>query len=201
MTDTSRYDALLDVILSRRSIPRLIEPAPSPEDLARIVRAAGAAPDYGRLRPWRFVVITAENLPAFAERASEASLERAPHIGVAPSPEMAARSRAIFGGAAPMILAMCASVKPHRVITPAKQQYAVAAAAQNALLAATALGYGSMWRTGPGVESAAFKAALGLSPEDAIVGFLFLGTIPPGDEKPPNEGGDPAQIQWWAPPG
>lgn len=201
MTDTSRYDALLDVILSRRSIPRLVEPAPDADDLARIIRAAGAAPDYGRMRPWRFIVITAENLPAFAEHASEASLERAAHIGLQPSPEMAARSKAIFGGAAPMILAMCASIKPHRVVTPAKQQYAVAAAAQNALLAATALGYGSMWRTGPGVDSPPLKAALGLSPDDVIVGFLFLGTIPPGEEKPPHDGGDPAQIQWWTPPG
>lgn len=30
-----------------------------------------------------------------------------------------------------------------------------------------------------------------------IVGFLFLGTIPGGEGRPPHGGGDPAQILWW----
>ncbi len=62
-----------------------------------------------------------------------------------------------------------------------------AAAAQNMLLAATALGYGSMWRTGDPAYDENVKAALGLSEADAIVGFLYLGTINADGQKPPNE--------------
>jgi nitroreductase len=44
------------------------------------------------------------------------------------------------------------------------------------LLAATALGYGSMWRTGPPAYDHRVMRALGLTDDDAIVGFVYLGT-------------------------
>ena len=47
----------LDVLFARRSIGRLTEPAPSPDELDTILRAAAAAPDHLELRPWRFVVL------------------------------------------------------------------------------------------------------------------------------------------------
>ena len=52
-----------------------------------------------------------------------------------------------------------------------------APAAQNMLLAAHALGYGAMWKTGAAAYDANVKAMLGLAAEDHIVAFLYLGTI------------------------
>ena len=43
-------------------------------------------------------------------------------------------------------------------------------------LAATALGYGAMWKTGAGAFDATVKRALGFAAEDHIIGFLYLGT-------------------------
>ncbi len=53
---------------------------------------------------------------------------------------------------------------------------AAAAAAQNLFLAAHALGYGVMWKTGPAAYDAAVKDAVGLQPQDHIVAIMHLGT-------------------------
>ena len=48
---------LFDAIETRSSAGRLTGPGPSPEDLERLLQAAARAPDHGRLKPWRFIVL------------------------------------------------------------------------------------------------------------------------------------------------
>jgi nitroreductase len=81
-----------------------------------------------------------------------------------------------------------------------ERQAAAAAAAENALIAATALGYGSMWRTGDPVYDQRVKDALGFGPHDAIVGFLYLGTPHEGQAKPPRRPDLDGLVTWWEPP-
>ncbi len=50
------------------------------------------------------------------------------------------------------------------------------AAVQNLIVAAHALGWGTMWKTGAPAYDARVKRALGLDAADAIIGFLYLGT-------------------------
>ena len=57
-----------------------------------------------------------------------------------------------------------------------EQVSAGAAATQNILLAATALGLGSMWRTGDPCYDPKVRAALGLSHTALMLGFVYLGT-------------------------
>ena len=65
--------------------------------------------------------------------------------------------------------------KGHRI--PECEQIAAAAAAtQNIMLAAHALGYGAMWKTGEPAYDPRIKTALGLNADDEIMGFLYLGT-------------------------
>ncbi|MDQ1395775.1 MAG: hypothetical protein QOG64_1034, partial [Acidimicrobiaceae bacterium] len=79
-------------------------------------------------------------------------------------------------GRAPVVVVV-AAIRRDSAKVPFDEQFAAAAAAaQNALLAATALGYGSMWRTGDVAYDPTVKAALGLAPDDAIVGFVYLGS-------------------------
>ena len=47
----------IDIILARASALKLTDPGPSPEDLTTILSAGARAPDHGRLRPWRFLVV------------------------------------------------------------------------------------------------------------------------------------------------
>src|SRR5690242_7023605 len=67
---------VLDVLLSRQSFGVLRDPAPSEEDLARILDVGLRAPDHGRLRPWRFVLIRGGARTAYADLLVEALKRR-----------------------------------------------------------------------------------------------------------------------------
>jgi nitroreductase len=164
-----------EAILRRRSIGRLGEPAPAGDDLRRILEAAAAAPDHGELRPRKFVLLTGEAKDAFGQVLADAYLARIEALGAAPTEGQLTKERTKLGRA-PLVVVV-AAVHRHSDKIPWEEQFAAAAAsAQNALVAATALGYGSMWRTGDAAHDTRVKKALGLGPHDAIVGFLYLGT-------------------------
>jgi nitroreductase len=188
----------LAVLFKRRSIGRLTEPAPTDADLETILRAAAAAPDHGELRPWRFVVLRDGAKDAFGDVLAEAYLERVRAAGGEPVPAKLEKERTKLGRA-PLVVVVCA-VHVHDDKIPWDDQVGSAhAAAQNALLAATALGYGSMWRTGDPVFDPFVKRAVGLSEHDAIVGFLYLGTPHDGGAKPPNEPSLDGLVVDWRP--
>jgi nitroreductase len=69
---------------------------------------------------------------------------------------------------------------------------ATGAAAQNIMLAAHAMGFGAMWRTGDPAYDPHVKGALGLAEDDTIVGFLYLGTPVGNPPQPPSP--DPASF-------
>jgi nitroreductase len=53
----------------------------------------------------------------------------------------------------------------------------VSAAVQNMLLAAHALGYGAIWKTGAAAYDNDVKATFGLEPADHIVALIYVGTV------------------------
>jgi nitroreductase len=77
---------------------------------------------------------------------------------------------------APVIVVVVARVRPHDKIPEVEQLLSAGAAAQNIMLAAHALGYGAMWKTGAPAYDAKVKQALGLEAADSIAGFIYLGT-------------------------
>ena len=50
------------------------------------------------------------------------------------------------------------------------------AAVQNLLLAAHALGYGAVWKTGPAAYDPHVKTAMGLRADDHIIAMVHIGT-------------------------
>jgi nitroreductase len=176
----------LDAIFNRRSIGRLKPPAPSADDLRTILRAAAAAPDHGELRPFRFTVLDGDAQDAFGVVLEQAYRARCAETGREPEEDKAAKERTKLGRA-PMVVIVSAVDQEDEKIPFVEQRDAAVAAAQNALIAATALGYGSMWRTGAPVDDPRVKAALGLRDKDAIVGFLYFGTAPDGITLTPHD--------------
>src|SRR6266542_666727 len=69
-----------------------------------------------------------------------------------------------------------------------------AAAAENLCLAAHALGYGCMWRTGWYGEAPEVRDHLGLSDEESVMVWVYLGTEPEGTRPPPRPDTDPAAL-------
>ena len=161
----------LDLLLTRESALKLDAPGPSQADLDTMFQSAVRAPDHGRLRPWHFVVIDSDRRAAFGELMAQSMRRRMPDA----EDEMLDRERA-KAMRAPTILVAAAKVNKSAKISAFEQIASAAAATQNIMLAANAKGYGAMWKTGDAAYDPDVKVALGLSPEDEIMGFLYVGT-------------------------
>jgi len=162
---------LLEGIRSRTSALKLSAPGPSRAQIEEIIRAGVRAPDHGRLRPWRFVVLEGAGREKLGDAMAAMLQAKMPQ---ATQEQLDAERRKPLR--APVILAVAAKVSPGK-IPPAEQVGAATAAAQNVLLAAHALGFGAMWKTGAAAYDPNVKQLLGLAPEDHIVAFVYLGTI------------------------
>lgn len=157
---------------ARVSCPKLCEPGPDEAQLDLMFGCALRAPDHGLLRPWRYIVFRGEARRVLGDLLAAAERERNP----AATADVLEKLR---GNPlrAPLVIACIAVVDPAQVQIPRIERVAsMAAAVQNLQLAATALGFGAMWRTGPLASDAGLKAKLGAAPHDEIVAFLYVGT-------------------------
>ena len=163
---------LFDAIDTRASAGRLTGPGPSPEQMDRLLRAAGRAPDHGRLRPWRFIVLDGADRERFARAAAAAKRVRIPTL----TEEQMASEREKIMRSPTLVLAACVVDRANPKVPEIEQVVAVGAAVENLVLAAHGLGYGVMWKTGAAAYDPAVKAVVGLQPHDHIVAILHLGT-------------------------
>ena len=184
----------LEALITRASPAGLSDPAPGADALEQMLRAAMRAPDHGRLRPWQFIVVVGAARARLGDVLAEALLHREPAVAeAAVAKERAKPMRA------PMIVVVAARLREHRGVPAIEQIIAAGAAAQNILVAAHALGFGGFWRTGAPAYDAAVKRALGLRADDAIVGFLYIGTpaAPPPAAPAPDAG---SHVTHWTGP-
>jgi len=163
---------LLTAIDTRASALKLIEPGPSQADLERIMRAGARAPDHGKLAPWRFVVLEAQAREVLSNAMAASLRRRQPQTSDAQLE--VERQKPLR---APTIVVVIAHLTHGHKVPESEQIMAVAAAVQNMLLTAHALGVGAMWKTGEAARDVSVKQALGIDTEDEIVAFLYLGTI------------------------
>ncbi|WP_039903535.1 nitroreductase [Acetobacter tropicalis] len=177
----------MEMLLSRASTDHLAEPAPSAAQLSEILAAAMRAPDHGKLRPWRYVVIEGDARPLMAERIV-ASMQRMD----AEVPEAKITKRRQRFSTMPMILALGMHLQPDHKIPLWEQEMAVAAAAMNVLNALHATGFGCVWVSGDVVDDPVLAAEIGLPAPHKLAGFLFVGT-PSGKPASPRRP-DPADF-------
>jgi len=172
---------VVKAIKERVSSPKLRGPAPTKADIDVILQCAVRAPDHGKLKPWRFVVLEGDALVELGQ-----VFERA---GILQDPLLPAHRREKLLAMplrAPMVVVAIANVVPEHKIPEIEQVVAVGAAVQNIQLCARALGYGVMWRTGAMAYDPIVHAHFDLQGHDMIVGFVYLGTQE-GGAKPPVE--------------
>ncbi len=154
--------AVLDNIFNRKSVRAYTEQAVTPEQVETLLKAAMAAPSARNLQPWRFVVVT----------------------GQATKEKLAVGFNKMIAKA-PVAIVICGqTVKDDG--TPNQNWTAdCAAATENLLLAAEALGLGAVWtacypyddRMNPAIE------ALGL-PADVKPYCIVPVGYPAGDDQP-----------------
>ncbi|HIF9417331.1 nitroreductase [Photobacterium damselae subsp. damselae] len=159
----------LTLLLNRRSLPRLAEPAPSGEALENILRAGLRAPDHGSLTPWRFIVSQGDGLQKLADiLVSAAKADELDDFVVEKA------SNAPFR--APMVITVVAKVTSGHKVPVFEQHLSAGCATQAMQMAAVAQGFSGFWRTGSWAYHPVVREALGVQGEDMIVGFLYLGT-------------------------
>src|SRR5579862_9674164 len=162
----------MEALTSRVSGSKLVEPAPDELELHSLLTAAARAPDHGRLRPWRFIVLRGDALERFGDLMAKTYLQRNP--SATPAQLEKERGKPLR---APLILVVAAKVDEQSHIPAIEQILSAGAAAENVMVGAYALGYGCAWKTGDAAYDDEVKAAFGLSPADAIVGFMYLGSF------------------------
>jgi nitroreductase len=183
----------LTALSTRRSgKPRdLAAPGPDADQLAHMLEIAARTPDHGKLAPWRFVVVGADQRDAFADLLRSAYLADRPE---AKRIELEANDQ--FARQAPCLVVALSSPKPESHIPLWEQELSAGAACMNLLHAAQAMGFAGGWLTGWAAYSDQVRDAFGAAPE-RIAGFVFIGTPARAlDDRPRPEAG--ATVRNWA---
>ena len=163
----------LSALHGRVSCPRLVDPAPSGEVLENIQKAAFRAADHARMRPWRFLVIEGEARSELGKLFVRAQVPKKEALTDKQIERITSKPLR-----APMIIVVIASIKKNPKVPEIEQIISAGAAAQNMITAAYAQGVGAIWRTGDVAYDSTVMDGLGLTENEKIVGFLYLGTMP-----------------------
>ena len=151
---------------------RLGAPGPDATQLQAILAAAASAPDHRCLQPWRFITVPAERRDDLADVFAQALLERDPQA----APHEVAKAREKGFRSPFLALLVVDASKGDADIGLAERLVSAGAAAQNVLLMATALGYGSALTAGQSVRSAVLHRFFGLRASEQAVCFINIGT-------------------------
>lgn len=170
----------LAYLRSRRSgKPRdLVAPGPDPAMLQSMLEVAIRTPDHGKLAPWRFVIVGAEQRDALSILITDAYRTAKPDAG-----RLEIEAMDQFARQAPaLVVALYSPRQSH--IPEWEQQLSCGAACMNLLHAAHVHGFAAGWLTGWPCYSDAVRDSFGSAPEK-IAGFIFIGTPKsPLDERP-----------------
>ncbi|ACZ43071.1 nitroreductase [Thermobaculum terrenum ATCC BAA-798] len=181
---------LLELIRSRRSVGKVAQDPPPRELIEQVLEAAVTAPNHHLTQPWRFFVIAGSARERLGEAMAAAESRAHPD-----SPQAALDRVRAKPLRAPVIIAVAVQPSDDPRALEIEEVEAGAAAVQNMLLAAHALGLAAMWRTGDAAYADEVKAFLGLDTSAHIIGFIYLGyaAITPPD--PPRRSA--AELTQW----
>lgn len=203
MCETITANDFWEVVKRRRSV-RVFLPDPVPrEDLEKILTAASLAPSGGNRQNWFFVVVSSEEAKEKMRQIIEGKIkELAARMSSAKANKEFsdyALNYFTFFSKAPAVIAVVK--KPYdsttqRVLklygladeykTSADIQ-GVAAAVENMLLAAEALGYGSCWMTGPMIARKELEVFLKINAPDELIALVPVGKAKTKPPMPPRK--------------
>jgi nitroreductase len=185
----SLSNSVIETIVSRSSTKKFSDEAVSRDDIEAMLTAAVRAPDHGMLAPWRFIVLQGESRAILGSAMSAALRSRMPEADAETLDREASKA-----WRSPVLIVVVAEPKAHPKVPEVEQLVAVGAAIQNLWLAAHSMGYGAAWKTGSHAYDSGVKNALGLRPEDHVIGFVHVGH--PISKAPVRPADFAAQTQW-----
>lgn len=161
----------IEMLHNRVSVPVLIEPAPSKDQLNVMFTAALRAPDHAGLQPWRFLVIEGDARNDLGELFVKAIRAKGNDLADDKAAKLQKKPMR-----APMIVVAIAKIQQHLKVPEVEQIITAGCATHSLILAAYAQGLGAMWRTGEMAFDPVVKAGLGLQAHEQVIGFLYVGT-------------------------
>ena len=173
--DQAAWSLVHSLIHDRQNVgsKRLEAPGPDSAQLEQLMHAAAAAPDHGRLMPWRFVLVPEDKRGLLAEAFAAALVERDPSAG---ETEMEQAGEKAFRG--PLLLLAVSRLGRAEPDIPSQERLvSLGCAIQNLLLAAQALGYGCGLASGQAMGSTALRTLFRLVPGEEAVCFVSVGTV------------------------
>ena len=170
----------IEALLSRVSVPRVVEPKVSAEELDILLRAGLRACDHGRLKPYRFILLEGEAREHLGEAMSE--YLHGDLVDVSEEAIEAAKNKALR---APTLLSVIFCPNDNEKIPESEQLVTAGCAAQLIVTAAHMLGIGAMWRTGNVTYSGEVSRILGLDDSEQVVAMIYLGRPAANLPQPP----------------
>ncbi len=189
-------EALLALLRTRRSVRRFRPDPVTDAQVAALVEAAASAPSAGNRQAWRLLLVTSRariDAMAAAVRDEVGRLRAGLREDAAAGAEAYLANFLHFAGA-PLVVApvhrqgpdllAAAGAAPRASRGDAEALCSVAAAVENLLLCAHALGLGACWMTGPLVAAAALEQVLEVPRGWALSALVPVG-VPAEEPAPP----------------
>ena len=177
----------LEELIHRRASGMTIDRAAPVDDtvVARIVRAAVAAPNHRKTRPLRVAVLRGDARLRFGETVAEVMAAQGEETN------RVDKTRGKYGRA-PVVLVVAAAEGESAYETE-ENRYSVAAGIQNTLLMIESFGLTALWSSPAKGANAAMAGFCGFTPTDHVLGIVYLGQ--PTRPSPPRDRPDPV-VNW-----
>jgi nitroreductase len=160
----------LEAIFSRQSIGE-VKPDPVPRELIeKLLSAAVQAPNHYKVRPWRFIVLTGAGRERLGDVLAQSFAEKFPQVPVSALDKERAKPLR-----APVIIAVGVDKPSEPKVLEIENICAAAAAVENLLIAAHALGLAAKWRTGDDARNPHVKEFLGLTADQHLIALIYIG--------------------------
>lgn len=176
----------LEVIMSRTSIRNFTGEPVSREQLETILKAGMAAPSAMNVQPWRFVVVTEKEIIAQV-------------FGSGFRGEMFNQAGAVIVVCGQTTMMRKPFGQPEAPETEVPNIFwfeDCAAAAQNILLAAKALGLGAVWTAGYPAQERIGSIAQALGIPEGVVPLCIIPVGIPAEDPAPKDKWKPENIHW-----
>lgn len=189
-------NAIIDSLLSRRSVKLVGAPGPSDEQVQQALSAVVRAPDHAKLKVWQLVLIRQPDIMALGEKSFviQAALGN-------PVPDAKQASTRAWLADVPLLVALAYKIHhDHPKVPEMEQTLSMGAGVMNFQQAMHAMGFATYWSTGLSTFTEEMPEYLGFDTlEDQFVGFLAVGT--PTQSVVPATPTDPWSIarHWQAP--
>lgn len=154
--------------------------------LLAMLEVAVHAPDHGRLRPWRFILIEGSARDRLGALLFSRVQEALPDASLA----RLEKERSRFSHAPCIVAVVIKPLKNHKV-PEIEQLLSGGAVCMNLLHAAHQSGFGAQWLTGFAAYDRPLLESIGVAADEQVLGYIHIGTrscAPDERERPDVEG-------------